>query len=124
MTVAFLEIGQLGLLAVPKDAQGHEAHQPGDDLRGQGHQGPSQIPFGMDGLRYRRFQVQHQQGHGKGENPVADRRQPLQALPGDLVVGFFELLNCHFNGLSAADDFLRTGSLKILFTVIFNKNSR
>jgi hypothetical protein len=45
-----------------------------------------QAAFGVDALACRHMEVQHQQGHGDGENTVAERGETLHILTGNTVV--------------------------------------
>lgn len=80
------EVIQLRLLAHPKDAIGHHAHEKNDETRRQHHQCMPQVALGVDRLAGRYTQVEHQQRHGDRENAVAQGRQALHALPGNAVV--------------------------------------
>src|SRR6266852_9123653 len=85
---------ELGLLAGPENTQRQEAHQVREQMRAQWHERLPDRGLGRQGprspdrlLRMRWYanvrddDVEHQQCHRDGEDPVAQRRKTPQVLP-------------------------------------------
>ena len=86
IAVGASEVVELGLLADPEDAVGHDAHQEYDKARGEGDQGVPEIVLGMDGFGSGNAEVEHEQGHGDGEEAVTEGGEAFDALSGNAVV--------------------------------------
>jgi hypothetical protein len=80
------EVVELGLLADSEDAVGHDAHQEYDEARGEGEQGVPEIVLGVDGFGGGDPQVEDEQGHGDGEEAVAEGGDAFDTLSGNAVV--------------------------------------
>ncbi|HEX7158959.1 MAG TPA: hypothetical protein VF214_08100 [Edaphobacter sp.] len=71
----------------PEDAESEEAHQVDEQARGEGEQDAAEVVLAVHGFGSGNFQVEHEQGHGDGEDAVAEGSEAFDALSGDLVVG-------------------------------------
>jgi hypothetical protein len=80
------EVVELGLLADPEDAVGHDAHQEDEQARGECDERAAKVVLGVDGFGRGDTKVETEQGHGDGEDAVAERRDALDALTGNTVV--------------------------------------
>jgi len=77
---------ELGLLTVPEDAEGEEAHEVHEELRDEGHEGEPEAALGVDGLAEWRVEIEDEEGHGDGEDSVAEGGEALEVLVGDPVI--------------------------------------
>lgn len=75
------EVVELGLLANPEDAVGHNAHEEDEQARREREQGVPEIVLGVDSLG-----GGDAQGHGDGEEAVAEGGDAFDALSGNAVV--------------------------------------
>ncbi|WP_242919781.1 DUF885 family protein [Caulobacter sp. CCUG 60055] len=75
-------------LADPEYAQGQEAQQVGDEAGGEPDQRAPELGLAMDRRVGRHPDLQDDQGHGDGEQAVAEGGDPLQAAACEQVVGF------------------------------------
>jgi len=80
------EVVELGLLADPENAVGHDAHEEDDEARGERDQGVPEIVLGVDGFGGGDAQVEDEQGHGDGEEAVAEGGNAFDTLSGNAVV--------------------------------------
>jgi hypothetical protein len=80
------EVVELSLLADPEDAVGHDAHQENDEARGEFDQGAPEIVLGVDGFGGGDAEVEDEQGHGDGEEAVAEGGEAFDTLSGNAVV--------------------------------------
>ena len=86
MPVAALKFVELHLLAGPEDAQRQKAHQPCDNLRHHRGEGVPEIFFTVDSIARGAVQFEDKQGHGDGEDAVAEGCETLDFLGCELVV--------------------------------------
>ena len=70
---------ELRPLPDPEDTERQEAHQIDDQPRRQRRQHAQQLGLAAHHLAGGHPQIQHQQRHRNREQPVAERRQPLDA---------------------------------------------
>ena len=80
------EVVELGLLADPENAVGHDAHQENDEARGERDEGVPEIVLGVDGFGGGDAQVEDEQGHGDGEEAVTEGGDAFDTLSGNAVV--------------------------------------
>lgn len=80
------ELVELRLLADPEDAVRHHAHQKDEKTRRKNDKGVPEIAFGVNGFTGWDVQVEHEQGHGHGEDAVAEGGEAFDTLPGNTVV--------------------------------------
>ena len=80
------EVVELRLLADPENTEGHHAHQKDKQARSERGQDMPEIALGVNGFGGGDPEIEHQQGHGYGENPVAERAEAFDALSGNAVV--------------------------------------
>src|SRR5579863_6892436 len=80
------EVVELGLLSDPEDAVGHDAHQKNEQSRREADQRVPEIVLGVDGLGGGDAQVENEQGHGDGEETVAEGGDAVHILSGNAVV--------------------------------------
>jgi len=86
IAVGASEVVELGLLADPEDAVGHDAHQEYDKAWGERDQGVPEIVLGMDSFGGGDAEVEHEQGHGDREEAVTECGEAFDALSGNAVV--------------------------------------
>ncbi len=80
------EIVELGLLADPEDSVGHDAHQKDDEAWRQNNQSVAEIVFGVDSSGGGDAKVEDEQGHGDGEDSVAEGGDAVDALSCNTIV--------------------------------------
>jgi hypothetical protein len=80
------ELVELGLLAHPEDAIEHDAHQKYDETRREHDEGMPEVVLGMNGFAGGDAEVEHQQGHGYGEDAVAEGGETLDTFSCNAVV--------------------------------------
>jgi len=80
------EIVELGLLANPEDAVGHDAHEEDEQARRQYDECATEIVFGVNGFGGGDAEVEDKQRHGDGEDAVAECGNAFHALTGNTVV--------------------------------------
>src|ERR1700678_659157 len=80
------EVVELGLLADPEEAVGHNAHQKNQQARGERDERAAEVVPGVDGFGGGNAKVEDEQGHGAGEDSVAERGDAFDALSGNAVV--------------------------------------
>src|SRR6478672_9891011 len=86
---------QLGLLTIPENGQGQKAHQVGVKLGKQGQKGVQKILLAVDEFVRRVTKIQDKKGHGHRKNAVADGRQALKTMTGNLIISsFLRLIWC------------------------------
>src|SRR5271156_733669 len=80
------EVVELGLLADPEDAVGQNAHQKNQQTRGERDEDAAEVVLGVNGFGGGDAKVEDEQGHGHGEDSVAEGSDALDALSGNAVV--------------------------------------
>ena len=80
------EVVELGLLADPEDAVGHDAHGIDDQAGGEYDEGVLEIALRVYGFDGGDAEIEHEQGHGDGEDAVAEGGEAFDALSGNTVV--------------------------------------
>lgn len=86
IAVGASEIVYLSLLADPEDAVGHDAHEKDDEARRKDDERAAEVVLGVDGLGGGDAEVENEQGHGDGEDAVAESGDALDVLTGNTVV--------------------------------------
>ena len=86
IAVGASEIVELGLLADPENAVGHDAHQEDDEARGECEEDVAEVVFGVDGFGGGDTKVEHEQGHGHGEDSVAEGGDAFDALTCNAII--------------------------------------
>ena len=85
MTVTPREEVELGALANPEDAEGHEAHRVDEDIRPQSQQRVPEISFGAACAERWNRQAKHQQRHAHREDAIGNSRETVEVRAGELV---------------------------------------
>ena len=80
------EVIELGLLADPEDAVGHDAHQEDEKARRESNQRAPEIAFGVNCFDGRNAEIEHEQRHGYGEDAITQSSEALDALAGNAIV--------------------------------------
>ena len=80
------EVVELGLLADPEDAVGHDAHEEDDEARREDDEGAAEIVLGVNGLGGGDAKVENEESHGNGENAVAKGGEAFDVLTCNAVV--------------------------------------
>src|SRR5580704_13335576 len=80
---------QLSLLTVPEDGQGQKAHQVSVELGKQRQKGVQKIPLAMDEFVRRVTKIQDKKSHCHRKNAIANGRQALNTVTGDLIISSF-----------------------------------
>ncbi len=80
------EVVELGLLADPEDAVGHDAHQKDDEARRENNESAAKVVLGVDGSGGGDMQVEDEQGHGDSEDSVAEGGDAFHTLSCNTVV--------------------------------------
>ncbi len=80
------EVVELGLLAHPEDAVGHDAHEEDDQARGEHDERAAKVVLGVDGFGGGDAKVENEQSHGDGEDTVAEGGDAFDVLTGNMVV--------------------------------------
>jgi len=80
------KVVELGLLADPEDAVGHDAHEEDEQARGERDESAAKIVLGVNRFGGGDAKVENEQGHGYGEDAVAERGDAIDALTGNTVV--------------------------------------
>ena len=80
------EVVELGLLAEPEDSVGHDAHQEDDEARREREEDVAEVVFGVDGFGGGDAKVEDEQGHGHGEDSVAEGGDAFHTLSCNTVV--------------------------------------
>ena len=80
------EIVELGLLADPEDAVGHDAHHENDEAWRENNESMAEVVLGVDSFGGGDAKVEHEQGHGNGEDSVAESGDAFDALACNAVV--------------------------------------
>ena len=84
--IGAFQMVELGLLTDPENPQRQKAHHVHDEPRRKGGQAVPQIVLVVYGFQRGHAQIKRQQGHSEGEDAIAEGREALDALPGNLVV--------------------------------------
>src|SRR6266480_6669789 len=85
MAVTSREEVELGALANPKDAEGHEAHRVDEDIRPQSQQGMPEISFAATCAQRWDGQAKHQQCHAHGKDAIRNSGETVEVRAGELV---------------------------------------
>src|SRR5207248_8555140 len=85
MAVTPREQVELGALANPEDAKGHEAHGVDEDIRPQSQQRVPQIAFGAPCAQRWNGQAKHQQGHADREDAIGNSSETVEVRARELV---------------------------------------
>lgn len=80
------EMVELGLLADPEDAKGHNTHQKDQQARGEYEERFPEIVLGVDGFAGGNPEIEDEEGHGHGEYAIAERGKAFDGLSGNAVV--------------------------------------
>ena len=80
------EVVELGLLADPEDAVGHDGHQKNQQARGERDEDAAEVMLGVYGFGRGDAEVEDEQGHGDGKDSVAESGDAFNALSGNAVV--------------------------------------
>ena len=80
------EIVELSLLADPEDAVGHDAHQEDDEARRENNESVAEVVFGVDCFGGGDAEIEDKQGHGDGEDSVAEGGDAFHTLSCNTVV--------------------------------------
>ncbi len=93
------EVVELGLLADPEDAVGHDAHEEDEQARGECDEDAAKVVLRVDGFGGGDAQVEDEERHGYGEDAVAKGGDALHTLtcnavvqgvhPREFSIGFF-----------------------------------
>ena len=80
------EVVELGLLADPEDAVGHDAHQKDEQAGREYEQGMPEIALGVNGFGGGDAEIEHEQGHGHGEDAVTEGGEAFDTFSCNAVV--------------------------------------
>jgi hypothetical protein len=80
------EVVELGLLADPEDAVGHDAHQENEQARGECDEDVLEIAIGVDCFGGGYVEVEDQESHGDGEDAVTEGGNAVDRLSCNPVV--------------------------------------
>ena len=103
------EVVELGLLADPEDADGHDAHQK-DERRGESAMRAwPEIALGVDGFGGGDAEIEDEQGHGYGEDAVAEGGEAFNVLSCNAVVERGHLRESSIGGFVETSKLYRRG---------------
>jgi hypothetical protein len=80
------KVVKLGLLADPEDAVSHDAHQEDEQARGERDERTAEVVLRVNRSGRGHAKVENQQGHGYGEDAVAERGEAVDVLTSNAVV--------------------------------------
>ncbi len=80
------EVVELSLLADPEDAVGHDAHEEDEQARSECDEGAAKVVLGVDSFGGGDTEVEDEEGHGDGEDAVAEGSDAVDILTGNAVV--------------------------------------
>jgi len=80
------EVVELSLLADPEDAEGHDAHEEDDEARCECEEDLAEVVLGVNSFGGGDAEVENEQGHGHGEDAVAEGGEAFDVLTGNAVV--------------------------------------
>ena len=85
IAIRALELVELGMLADPERPERQDAHQPGDDARGELAERGDQLPLAVDFPRLREVHAQHEDRHRHPEYAVTEIGDATDIARRDLV---------------------------------------